>query len=140
MDLSDVPDPVFSQKMMGDGIAIRPEAGKVVSPIDGEIIQVFPTKHAVGIKANNGAEILLHIGLETVGMNGEGFTAFVKEGDRVKMGDTLVEFDVTLVTEKAASTITPIIITNGDDVASLEKQPLGQVTAGETAIIEVTMK
>lgn len=139
IDLADVPDPVFAQKMMGDGIAVKPENGTVVSPVDGEIIQVFPTKHAIGIKAVNGAEVLIHIGLETVGMNGEGFTAFIKEGDKVKVGDKLVEFDIALVTEKAASTITPIIITNGDDVAELNKQPLGNVAAAETNILEITM-
>ncbi|CAM3982855.1 PTS sugar transporter subunit IIA [Lederbergia lenta] len=140
IELGEVPDPVFSQNMMGDGMAVNPENGKVVAPVDGEIIQVFPTKHAIGIKAKNGAEILLHIGIETVGMKGEGFTTFIKEGDKVNKGDTLVEFDHALVTEKAASTITPIIITNGDDVASITKQPLGHVTAGETVIMEITMK
>ena len=86
--LEDVPDPVFSQKMMGDGVAVTPEIGIAVSPVDGEILQLFPTKHAIGIKAENGAEILIHIGLETVGMNGEGFTAFIKAGDKVKKGDS----------------------------------------------------
>ncbi|MBS4176646.1 PTS sugar transporter subunit IIA [Lederbergia citrea] len=138
--LEEVPDPVFSQKMMGDGMAVKPETGTVVSPVDGDIIQVFPTKHAIGIKAKNGAELLIHIGLETVGMKGEGFTAYVKEGDKVKTGDKLVDFDMGLVTEKAASTITPIIITNGDDAASINKHQTGSVTAGESPIMEITMK
>jgi PTS system glucose-specific IIA component len=138
--LEDVPDPVFSQKMMGDGVAVTPEIGVAVSPVDGEILQLFPTKHAIGIKAENGAEILIHIGLETVGMNGEGFTAFIKAGDKVKKGDRLVEFDLKLITEKASSTITPIIITNGDDVEEITKQEAGPVSAGESTIMEITMK
>ncbi|MEK3886112.1 PTS sugar transporter subunit IIA [Bacillus sp. FSL K6-3431] len=140
IELGDVPDPVFAQSMMGDGMAINPENGKVVAPVDGEIIQVFPTKHAIGIKTKNGAEILLHIGIETVGLKGEGFNVFVKEGDKVNTGDILVEFDFALVTDKAASTITPIIITNGDDVASITKHSVGHVTAGETPMMEITMK
>ncbi|MFP3490142.1 PTS glucose transporter subunit IIA, partial [Staphylococcus sp. SIMBA_130] len=85
-----VPDPVFSEKMMGDGVAIKPTNGEVVSPVIGEIIQVFPTKHAVGIRAENGAEIFIHIGLETVSLDGEGFTSYVGEGDQVKQGDKLI--------------------------------------------------
>ena len=85
--LEDVPETVFSQKMMGDGIAIDPTVGKVVSPVDGEIMQLFPTKHAVGIKAKNGAELLIDIGLETVSMDGEGFEAHVSEGSKVGIGE-----------------------------------------------------
>ena len=79
LSLDNVPDPVFSEKMMGDGIAIEPSEGIVVSPVDGEIIQVFPTKHAIGIRAKNGTEILIHIGLETVSLKGEGFETHVKQ-------------------------------------------------------------
>jgi sugar PTS system EIIA component len=140
LDLEDVPDPVFSQKMMGDGIAVEPTEGKVVSPVNGEIIQVFPTKHAVGIKAENGAELLIHIGLETVSMNGEGFEAHVSEGKKVKVGDPLVTFDINLVKEKAKSTITPVIITNGDDLGAIEKAETGDVTAGESQVLTVSAK
>ncbi|MGM0845403.1 MAG: PTS sugar transporter subunit IIA [Bacillota bacterium] len=140
LDLEEVPDPVFSQKMMGDGIAVEPSEGKVVSPVNGEIVQVFPTKHAVGIKAENGAEILIHIGLETVSMNGEGFEAHVTEGKKVKVGDPLVTFDMDLVKEKAKSTITPVIITNGDDLGSIEKSDTGEVTAGESKVMTVSAK
>lgn len=139
-ELEEVPDPVFAEKMMGDGLAIDPTRGEVVSPVDGEIMQVFPTKHAIGIKAENGAEILIHIGLETVGMKGEGFTTFISEGDKVKRGDKLVDFDLALVSEKAKSTITPIIITNGDEVETINKKPNAASNAGESLIMEVTMK
>ncbi|MBM7647898.1 PTS system glucose-specific IIA component [Bacillus ectoiniformans] len=138
--LEEVPDPVFSQKMMGDGLAIEPTEGKVVSPVDGEIMQLFPTKHAVGIKAENGAEILIHIGLETVNMKGEGFEAHIAQGDQVKKGDTLVTFDLALVGEKASSTVTPIIITNGDDMESVNKSGSGAVTAAQDVVLTVTAK
>jgi sugar PTS system EIIA component len=137
VDLAEVPDPVFSEKMMGDGLAIEPSEGIVVSPVDGEVIQVFPTKHAIGLRAENGAEILIHIGLETVSMKGEGFETHISEGSKVKTGDKLVSFDIDLVKEKAKSTVTPVIITNGDSLSSIEKKPLGAVTRGETSIITV---
>lgn len=98
--LEDAPDPVFSEKMMGDGIAIEPIEGIVLSPVDGEVIQIFPTKHAFGIKAHNGVEILIHIGLETVSMNGDGFTAHVTAGQKIQKGHVLVSFDLDLVKKK----------------------------------------
>lgn len=138
--LSDVPDPVFSQKMMGDGAAIKPLNGTVVSPIEGKIVQVFPTKHAVGLQTKNGVEILIHIGLETVGMNGEGFEAHAATGDSVKPGDKLITFDPELVREKAASDIIPIVITNTDQMQSITKNDKPSVRAGqdELLIVEVS--
>ncbi|MCJ8006496.1 PTS glucose transporter subunit IIA [Lederbergia wuyishanensis] len=141
LSLEDVPDPVFSKKMMGDGIAIEPHEGKLVSPVDGEIMQVFPTKHAIGIKALNGAEILIHIGLETVSMNGEGFTSHVVEGEKVKAGDTLVTVDLEKVKEKAKSIITPIVITNSDEMANIDHSiTTGKVSKNEEVILCVTSK
>ena len=87
--LDEIPDPVFSQKMMGDGFGIIPSKGLVVSPVDGEIINVFPTKHAVGIMSKQGYEILIHVGLETVNLKGEGFTLLVKQGDHVLKGQKI---------------------------------------------------
>ncbi|KGA97104.1 PTS glucose transporter subunit IIA [Alkalihalobacillus alcalophilus ATCC 27647 = CGMCC 1.3604] len=135
--IEDVPDPTFSQKMMGDGIAIEPSDGQVVSPVKGSIVQVFPTKHAVGIKTDEGVEVLIHIGLETVKMNGEGFTAHVKEGDAVEVGDALIDFDLKLVTEKANSTLTPIVITNQEDLKSVQTISTTQVEAGNTKVITI---
>jgi sugar PTS system EIIA component len=135
-----VPDPTFAEKMMGDGVAIEPTSGTVVAPVSGEIMQVFPTKHAIGIKTVGGAEILLHIGLETVNMKGEGFIAHVKEGDKVKVGDALVDFDLNLVKEKAASIITPIVVTNQDDLDSVVKETATDVVAGETPLLTLKMK
>jgi sugar PTS system EIIA component len=138
--LEDVPDPVFSQKMMGDGVAIEPKEGVVVSPVEGEIIQLFHTKHAVGIRSQTGAEILIHIGLETVNMNGEGFEAHVKEGDRVKVGDPLITCDLTLIKEKAASTITPIIVTNGDAFETLLMEAPSEVERGTAKVFDIKVK
>ncbi|GAE33551.1 PTS sugar transporter subunit IIA [Halalkalibacter akibai] len=135
--IEDVPDPTFAQKMMGDGFAVVPTEGKVLSPVSGEVIQVFPTKHAIGIKTPGGLELLIHIGLETVNMNGEGFTTHIKEGDRVKVGDLLVEFDLALVEERAASTITPLVITNMDQLDSMTKETEDTVIAGETPLLNV---
>jgi len=141
LSLEDVPDPVFSKKIMGEGIAIEPHEGKFVSPVDGEIMQVFPTKHAIGIKAFNGAEILIHIGLETVSMNGEGFTSHVVEGEKVKAGDTLVTVDLEKVKEKAKSIITPIVITNSDEMESIDHSiTTGKVSKNEEVILCVTSK
>ncbi len=137
--LEEVPDPVFSQKMMGDGIAIDPTDGTVVSPVEGEIVQVFPTKHAVGLQTKSGAEILIHIGLETVSMDGEGFEAFVSQGDKVSVGDKLITFDVDLVQEKAKSTVTPIIITNSDE-HSVELASATDLTAGTSSLMTVNQK
>lgn len=137
--LESVPDPVFAERMMGDGMAFDPSEGKVVSPVEGEIIQVFPTKHAIGIRAINGAEILIHIGLETVSMKGEGFISHVEQGDSVKPGDMLVTFDLDLIREKAKSTVTPVIITNSDSVKSLKKLAGETVESGTTPIMELDM-
>lgn len=138
--IEDVPDQVFSQKMIGDGIAVEPVEGVVVAPVDGEIAQIFPTNHAVGIRTQDGLEVLIHIGMETVAMGGEGFTGHVKQGDKVKAGDTLVTFDLDLVKEKAESTISPIVITNSEAVESLTKTEANLVTFGKSVLLQVKMK
>ncbi|MBU5468337.1 PTS system trehalose-specific EIIBC component [Virgibacillus sp. MSJ-26] len=138
--LENVPDPTFSEKMMGDGLAIEPTDGKVVSPVDGEVILTFPTQHAIGIKSKSGVELLIHIGLETVHMDGEGFDVYVKQGDQVKVGDPLITFDLQLIKEKAASHITPVIITNGDMVSSYGKTSDTTVIAGESNLLELSLQ
>ncbi|ANC10677.1 MULTISPECIES: PTS sugar transporter subunit IIA [Bacillus cereus group] len=139
-NIEEVPDPVFAGRMMGDGVAIDPTEGVVVSPVDGEIVQLFHTKHAIGIKAKNGTEILIHVGLETVKMEGEGFEAHVSEGQAVKAGDKLISFDLELIREKAKSTITPIVITNTDAAESIKTTVGVTATKGSTAVMKVTMK
>lgn len=138
ISLEEVPDPVFSQKMMGDGTAVEPSEGKVVSPIKGEIALIFPTKHAIGMKAESGAELLIHIGLETASLKGEGFTVHVSEGQKVEPGDTLVTFDMQLVKEKAKSIITPVVITNGSQIESIEKKGRHGSVNSQSVIMKVT--
>ncbi|CAI9389568.1 PTS system glucose-specific EIICBA component [Bacillus sp. T2.9-1] len=112
LNISEVPDPVFSQKMMGDGIAVDPINGVLVAPADGQIMNVFPTKHALSMTDNNGKEILIHVGLDTVTLKGEGFTTFVKDGDKVKQGQKLMEIDFDAIKSKVPSIITPMVFTN----------------------------
>lgn len=138
--IENVPDPVFSQKMMGNGFAIEPTNGQVVSPVDGEVIQLFHTKHAIGLKTDAGVEVLIHIGLETVAMNGEGFEAHVSQGDKVKVGTPLVTFDLNLVKEKAKSTVTPVVITNTDNMESFEMLTNGSAEKGSTPCLKVVAK
>jgi glucose-specific phosphotransferase system IIA component len=130
VDLKDVPDPVFSEKMMGDGVAINPESGDgiVYSPINGKVELVFETKHAVGLKDESGYEYLIHFGLETVNLGGKGFEAFVKAGDTVKVGDKLVKVDMEAIKGDVPSLVTPIIVTSGQKV---EVKASGEIKAGE---------
>ena len=121
MDISEVPDVVFSQKMVGDGMAIEPIEGRVTAPIEGIVLQVLETKHAIALKSKEGVELLIHIGIDTVNMRGEGFDVKVTAGDKVKVGDLLIVFDIEKVKDKAKSTITPIVITNMEELANLEK-------------------
>lgn len=134
VDVTEVPDPTFSEKMMGDGIAFKPTDGEVVAPIGGEIVNLFPTKHAIGIKSKAGVEYLIHIGLDTVMLDGEGFTAHVSQGDKVNAGDKLITVDLDFVAEKA-KTITPLVITS--DVGSVEKTINKSVVKGETEVLTV---
>lgn len=140
IEIEDVPDPVFSQKLMGEGIAIEPVEGKVVSPIDGKVIQVFHTKHAIGLRSEMGIEWLIHVGLETVGLNGVGFDIMAKEGQKVKVGDPLMTFDLQLIRDKAASTISPIIITNSGIIQSIEQLSAKSVKKGFTQIANIHIK
>ncbi|WP_025027018.1 glucose-specific PTS transporter subunit IIBC [Caldalkalibacillus mannanilyticus] len=112
LPISEVPDQIFSEKMMGDGFAILPKDGKVVSPVDGKIVNLFPTKHAIGIESKNGFEILIHVGIDTVKLKGEGFEALVSQGDEVKKGQPLLNVDLEYVKKNAPSIMTPIVFTN----------------------------
>nr|WP_081472483.1 PTS system trehalose-specific EIIBC component [Ornithinibacillus scapharcae] len=138
--LEKVPDPTFSEKMMGDGIAIEPIDGVVVAPFDGEVIQVFPTKHAIGLKGESGIEVLIHIGLETVSLNGEGFETYVSAGDKIKAGDKLVTFDVDFIRKNAKSIVTPIVITNGDQFEPLNKTDEKDVVALDSVLLGTKVK
>jgi sugar PTS system EIIA component len=115
IDISNVNDEVFSKKMMGDGVAIIPTDNIVHSPCEGEIVMVFPTKHAFGITMNNGVEVLIHIGMDTVNLNGLGFKAFKNKGDKVKHGDKIIEFDSNYLSNKDLDMTVMVIITNNND-------------------------
>ncbi|RSL30800.1 PTS glucose transporter subunit IICBA [Salibacterium salarium] len=137
ISIEDVPDDVFAGKMMGDGFAMKPTDGEFVSPVNGTINNVFPTKHAVGIKTEEGLEVLVHIGLDTVNMQGEGFEVHVEEGDNVKQGQPLVSADLTLIEEKAKSTITPIVFTNLSQDQSMTLQKKETVTKEEATVAKI---
>lgn len=137
MPLSEVPDQVFSQKMMGDGFAIKPSQGEIFSPVNGKIINIFPTKHAIGILADNGTEILIHIGIDTVNLKGEGFTAKIEEGDEVKQGQVLMEVDLAFVEQNAPSTVTPVIFTNLQEDQEVSVKASGKVNKEDQNIIQI---
>ncbi|KHT17260.1 beta-glucoside-specific PTS transporter subunit IIABC [Pectobacterium brasiliense] len=117
--LSDINDDVFSQGLLGQGVAIIPDKGEVVAPVSGEIITFLESKHAVGIRTDNGLELLIHVGLDTVNLNGKHFTGHIKPGDRVSAGDRLISFDLHEITRLGYDPITPVVIINSDDYASV---------------------
>ncbi|WP_181350710.1 glucose-specific PTS transporter subunit IIBC [Thalassobacillus sp. CUG 92003] len=140
MSISDVPDQVFSDKMMGDGFAIKPEDGKIVSPVKGKVLNVFPTKHAIGLEAENGMEILIHIGIDTVSLKGEGFEAMIEEGDEVKQGQALMQVDIDYVSEHATSIVTPIVFTNLQEGQEVHVKASGRVHHNDADIIKINNK
>ena len=135
--LGEVPDPVFSQKIVGDGIAVIPSEGKLLSPVDGEIISVADTKHAYGLRTAEGLELLIHVGLETVHLNGECFQVFVKPGDKVKAGDLLAEVDLAYLKERGINPITPVLVCGGFQGQQLNAAA-GPVQAGKTVLMELS--
>lgn len=135
--IEEVPDDVFSQKIVGDGIAIKPYEGKIYSPIDGEVAAIVDSLHAYGIRAENGLEILVHFGLETVNLNGEGFTPCVKVGDKVKKGDLLSEVDLKFLEKNKINTITPVVISEGAENKNL-KFNYGDAEEKQDVIIQIS--
>lgn len=134
--LADVNDPVFSSGAMGQGIAVKPSQGVVYAPADAEVSIAFPTGHAFGLKTTDGAEVLIHVGIDTVSMNGEGFEAKVAQGDKVKAGDVLGTFDSNKIAAAGLDDTTMVIVTNTADYASVAPVATGSVTKGD-AVIEV---
>lgn len=118
--MSEVNDPTFSQEILGKGVAIVPTVGRVVAPADGEISMVFNTKHAVSMTTEDKAEIIIHVGLDTVQLNGQYYTAHVKAGDVVKTGDLLLEFDMDKIKEAGYDVTTPVIICNTPDFPDMK--------------------
>ncbi|MDO4267681.1 MAG: PTS glucose transporter subunit IIA [Eubacteriales bacterium] len=125
--LSQVEDPAFSQGIMGPGVGIEPAEGKLFAPADGEIAAVFPTGHAVGMRTKSGIELLIHIGIDTVQMNGDGFSARVKQGDHVKAGDLLVEFDCQKIIGAGFKTTTMVLASNAAELGEMSEPAAGRV-------------
>lgn len=115
IDLSEVPDAVFSEGLMGDGAAIEPEGSEVTAPCDGKVLLVPRTLHAVALEAANGVEILIHIGIDTVELSGQGFTCHVNTGDLVRRGDKLISFDRESICREGKALTTPVVITNTEE-------------------------
>ena len=137
--LSEVPDETFASGVLGEGIAIEPSDGLFCSPVDGTVETIAETKHAIGFAADNGLEILVHVGLETVSLNGEGFEILVKEGDRVKAGQPVAKADLALIRERGLKTITSLVLTGGADDMELHCAE-GLATAGKTPVLTLTEK
>lgn len=137
--LSEVPDETFASGVLGEGIAIEPSDGLFCSPVDGTVETIAETKHAIGFAADNGLEILVHVGLETVSLNGEGFEILVKEGDRVKAGQPVAKADLALIRERGLKTITSIVLTGGADDMELHCAE-GIAAAGKTPVLTLTAK
>ena len=131
ISLSEIPDPVFSQGMMGKGFGIEPTEGKVVSPVNGKVISVFPTKHAVTLQADNGTEILIHFGLDTTLLKGEGFTSHVTDGQAVKAGDILLTVDIEAIRDKVPSLSTPVVFPSLKEGQEVVIEQQGKITLGE---------
>ena len=136
--LEQVKDPVFSQKMMGDGFAVEPENGNIVSPVSGTVSSVFPTKHALGLVTEAGLEVLVHIGLDTVSLEGKPFTVHVTEGQKVAAGDLLVTADLDAIREAGRETSTIVVFTNGDAIKSVNLEQTGS-HASKTVVAKVEL-
>lgn len=137
--LKDVKDQMFSAGLMGPGIAIESEDGKICSPVDGTVTMLFPTKHALGLKSEDGQELLLHIGIDTVGLKGEGFTAFVQDGQKVSAGDALIEADLAFIRSKGLETAVILCVTEPKE-PELTFTTAQHVTAGKDEIAAIKLK
>ena len=129
--LSEVKDEVFSSGSMGKGVAIEPQEGKVCSPLDGEVVMVFPTGHAIGLKSTSGAEVMIHIGMDTVELDGKGFTTLVKKGQSIKKGEPLINFDLEAIKKAGFEITTPVIVTNSNNYHEVNVVANGTITIGD---------
>ncbi|VAX76941.1 PTS system glucose-specific EIIA component [Serratia symbiotica] len=136
INIEDVPDVVFADKIVGDGIAIKPSGDKIVAPINGTIGKIFDTNHAFSIKSDNGIELFVHFGIDTIELKGEGFKRIAEEGQHLKKGTIIIEFNLNVLEEKAKSILSPVVISNMSEVKELIKLS-GHVIAGETPIIRI---
>ena len=132
--LSQVPDPTFAEELLGKGVAIEPTEGKVYAPCDATVDMMFETGHAVSLVADNGAEVLIHVGLETVTLKGKYFTIHAENGAKVKKGDLLIEFDLDAIKAEGFNTITPMLICNTDDYTTFNTTTGKDVTNADVVI------
>ncbi|MBM7551998.1 N-acetylglucosamine-specific PTS transporter subunit IIBC [Thalassobacillus pellis] len=137
LDLTEVPDQVFAQKMMGEGFAVEPEDGQFVAPVNGEVINIFPTKHAIGLRMESGHEVLVHIGLDTVKLEGKCFEVLVSEGEKVEKGDPLMQVNLDYLKANAPSAITPVVFTNLSNGEVITVKQSGLVKASQENILDV---
>ena len=138
--ITEVPDSVFSEKVLGDGIAIIPSDGKIYSPINGVVSSVAETLHAYGFTSDDGLDVLVHFGLETVNLKGEGFKSYVKDGDRVSVGDLVAEVDIELLKSKGINIITPVLICGGAEELDMNLCKDKTVYAVKTTLISFSSK
>ena len=131
---AEISDPTFGEELLGKGMAIKPAVGKVYAPVNGTVTMVFETKHAISITSEGGAEILIHVGLDTVSLNGAPFTIHVNADDKVKKGDLIAEFDMEAIKAAGLETITPIIICNSDDYKEVNRFTGKMVKPGDDII------
>lgn len=136
MPITEAPDEVFSGKMMGDGFCILPAEGKVYSPVSGKVISIFPTKHCIGLVDDKGNEWLIHFGMDTVNLNGEGFELKVEANQTVEAGQLMLEVDIAGIKDKIPSLVTPVVLTNLSD-QSIKVQFAGKVDCKDKYVIEV---
>ena len=136
--LSQVKDEAFAQNVLGRGLAIQPENGEVYAPFDGKIMTLFPTKHAIGLVSDHGCEVLIHVGLDTVNLNGKYFTAYVKEGDRITKGQKLLEFDLAQMKQEGYILDTPVIITNYEEYQEIAVKENQDVKAGDVLLTAIS--
>lgn len=129
-ELSETPDEAFAKKMMGDGAVVRPTDGKVYAPENGEVCFVFETKHAIGFLTDTGISMLMHMGIDTMKLNGKGFKVFVKQGQKVKKGDLLMQMDLAYIKENAASDVSPILCTELNENQKVRLITVGDIKAG----------
>lgn len=137
LEIEKVPDQVFSQKMMGDGFGIDPQDGEVYAPFNGIVKSVFPTKHAIGLESEDGLEVLIHMGLDTVNLKGEGFTVYVNEGDQISIGQKLADIDIEAIKNKVPSLITPVVFTNLKDGQQVKVVKSGFIHHGDKEFFEI---
>ncbi|HER6839982.1 TPA: PTS glucose transporter subunit IIA, partial [Streptococcus pyogenes] len=135
--LSEVPDETFSSKLLGEGFAILPSEGEVYAPFDGEVITFFPTKHAVALKNTRGVEVLIHVGIDTVELKGQGFEQLVSVGDVVKRGQALLKMDIDFITSKGYSLISPVVVTNSAEQLEIIIQDDKKMVTKEDALLVI---